>query len=125
MNATLSSEIVSYLQSRGMTLRHIGKLAGLSESFVSRVANGHRSFTIRHLEALETELGRTLPALLLEAKSGAVPRDKRPMFDEALRLLDDLGGLRGSLRPTDGRLAKSRKRAARKPAATKLRRAAM
>lgn len=94
----LSAALVTYLRGQGKTLREIGDVIGLSESFVSRVANGERSLTIDHLAAFERELGEPLPALVLQAMWGREVNDEqRPAFEEALRLLRELGGFRRSL----------------------------
>jgi transcriptional regulator with XRE-family HTH domain len=97
-SSSLSASLVGYLREQGMTLRDIGAMVGLSESFISRVANGERIFTIQHLEVFESKLGQPLPALLLEAMWGRdLDARQRPAFDKALRLLQELGEFRRSL----------------------------
>ncbi|MCA9242305.1 MAG: helix-turn-helix transcriptional regulator [Phycisphaerales bacterium] len=86
---SLSADLVAYLRdSRGMSLRQIGELVDLSESYVSRVANGQRRFTLEHLDRFEKALGQPLPLLLLEACwKPKAPSGEQAMFDEALALL--------------------------------------
>ena len=43
-----------------MTLRQIGALMGLQESFICRVRKGERDFTLQRLQKLETALGKPL-----------------------------------------------------------------
>jgi transcriptional regulator with XRE-family HTH domain len=79
---TLSSDIVKYLQEQGLTLRKVGELLGLSESFISRVRKKQRSFTLDHLVRLEQATGRALPVILFEAtEPGSVPDELRPIYD--------------------------------------------
>ena len=79
---TLSSDIVKYLQQQGLTLRKVGDLLGLSESFISRVRKKQRSFTLEHLVKLERATGRALPVILLEAtEPNSVPDELRPIYD--------------------------------------------
>lgn len=79
---TLSSDIVKYLQQQGLTLRKVGDLLGLSESFISRVRKKQRSFTLDHLVRLEQATGRALPVILLEAtQPSSVPDELRPIYD--------------------------------------------
>jgi transcriptional regulator with XRE-family HTH domain len=97
-NLTLSMALVEYFREQGRTLRDIGELVGLSESFISRVANGHRSFTIDHLEEFERRLGQPLAALLLDARwRSSIPAERREQFEEVLTMLRDLAGLRAGL----------------------------
>ncbi len=78
---TLSSDIVKYLQEQGLTLRKVGELLGLSESFISRVRKKERSFTLDHLVKLEQATGRALPVILFEATApGSVPDELRPIY---------------------------------------------
>ncbi|NOT02708.1 MAG: helix-turn-helix transcriptional regulator [Phycisphaerales bacterium] len=95
---TLSMALVDYLREQGRTLHDIGDMIGLSESFISRVANGHRGFTIDHLEAFERNLGQPLAALLVEARwRNSIPEEMRGKYEEVLTLLRDLAGLRTQL----------------------------
>jgi transcriptional regulator with XRE-family HTH domain len=85
---TLSSDIVRYLQEQGLTLRKVGDLLGLSESFISRVRKKQRSFTLDHLVRLEQATGRALPVILLEAtQPSSVPDELRPIYDAFRNLL--------------------------------------
>ncbi len=79
---TLSSDIVKYLQSQGLTLKKIGEMLDLSESFISRVRRRQRSFTLDHLVKLEQATGRALPIIMLEAtEPSSVPVALRPIYD--------------------------------------------
>ncbi|HRX86372.1 MAG TPA: helix-turn-helix transcriptional regulator [Phycisphaerae bacterium] len=115
----LSSALVAYLRREGKTLREIGEMVGLSESFVSRVANGERSFTIEHLALFEAALGEPLPALVMQAMwTHDLRPEQQADFDTALELLRDLGGFRRSLQASDRAErpgASSAKPARRKP----------
>jgi transcriptional regulator with XRE-family HTH domain len=95
---SISQAVVEHLRGQGRTLAEIGEMVGLSESFLSRVASGQRSFTLEHLERFEQRLGQPLPALLLEAEwRDAVPEERRGEFEEMLSLLRELGGMRAAL----------------------------
>ena len=84
-DTSLSADIVRQLQQEGMTLKQIGHLVGLSESYVSYVRKGVRSFTVARLRKLEKALNRPLPLLLLQAlHEHSVPKGLRPQY-EALR----------------------------------------
>lgn len=102
-HVSLSADLVRYLRvQRALTLRQIGELVDLSESFISRVAAGERSFTIEHLNRFEQVLGAPLPVLLLEAVwQQQVTPDKRAMFDEGLRLIREAAALAGGLAAGD------------------------
>lgn len=94
----LSAALVAHLRRDGKSLRQIGEMVGLSESFVSRVAKGERSFTIEHLALFEEALGEPLPALIMQAMwSHDLPARQQREFDAALELLRTLGGFRQSL----------------------------
>ncbi|OHB65959.1 MAG: hypothetical protein A2Y77_05135 [Planctomycetes bacterium RBG_13_62_9] len=96
---TLSSDIVKYLQEQGLTLRKVGDLLGLSESFISRVRKKQRSLTLDHLVKLEQATGRALPVILLEATElSSVPDKLRPIYD-AFRNLFVGGEERGTNPP--------------------------
>ncbi len=88
-SVSLSADLVAHLRdTQGMSLRQIGELVDLSESYVSRVANGQRRFTLEHLDRFEKALGQPLPLLLLEACwKPKAPTEQQAMFDEALALL--------------------------------------
>ncbi len=88
---TISHNIVKYLQGEGLTLRKIGILMGLSESFVSRVSNGQRSFTLDHLSKLEKALEKPLPAILIESTPlKSVHKDLRPIYSAFHKFLSQL-----------------------------------
>jgi plasmid maintenance system antidote protein VapI len=82
-----SMDVVEYFRGQGSSLQEIGEWLDLSESFVSRVARGERSFTLAHLARLERIVGTSLPLLLLEARRKDVPEQHREMYEEAIRLL--------------------------------------
>jgi transcriptional regulator with XRE-family HTH domain len=88
IEANLSADLVKYLQTRGMTLRQIGEIMGLSESFVSRVAAKKRGLTIEHLLRLQDAMDKPLPLLLLEATSqDSVPAPLAPLYEKARQVL--------------------------------------
>jgi len=88
VKATLSSDLVKHFQKRGMTILEIAKLTGLSESFISRVANRERSFTIDHLVKIERSVRQPLPLLLLEALSQeSIPTGLLPLYQTTRSLL--------------------------------------
>lgn len=89
--SAISAHIVRHLHDQGMTLKEIGSLMGVKESFVSRVRHGQRSFTLEHLTKLEKALGKPLPAILVHATPvESVPKELRPLyaaFDDFLAAL--------------------------------------
>jgi transcriptional regulator with XRE-family HTH domain len=97
--ASLSSDLVWYLRhQQGKTLRQIGEMIAVSESYVSRVANGERNFTIEHLVMFERMLGQPLPILLLEAVwKGRVPAESRGVFEKGVELLREGASLEQAL----------------------------
>ncbi len=79
--SAISTRIVKHLHAQGMTLKEIGALMGLKESFISRVGKGQRSLTLEHLTRLEDALGKSLPAILVHATPlDSVPKKLRPMY---------------------------------------------
>lgn len=79
--SAISAHIVRHLRDQGMTLKEIGALMGVKESFVSRVRHRQRSFTLDHLTKLETALGKPLPAILVHATPvESVPKKLRPLY---------------------------------------------
>lgn len=78
-----------------MTLRRIAEIMNLSESFISRVANKRRSFTVEHLLQIASSVGKPLPILILEVTSQeAVPEHLAPLYEKARSVLlaaSDLG----------------------------------
>ncbi|KPJ54949.1 hypothetical protein AMJ47_02670 [Parcubacteria bacterium DG_72] len=66
----LSSKIVKYLNSEfGYSLKEIGELAGgLSESYMSRIKNGKRSFRLAHLIALECNFDESISSFIKDAR---------------------------------------------------------
>lgn len=75
-----------------MTLRQIGKVAGgLSESFISRVANGQSNFTCEHFEEIEKNLGQPIAFLFLSATpTERIPEEKRELHKTFLRLVQKM-----------------------------------
>lgn len=68
-----------------MTLRAIGALMGVKESYISCVKNGTRDLTIARLLKLEESLGIALPYLFAEAVDlESVSQELRPQYN-ALR----------------------------------------
>lgn len=92
---TVSSAIVRHLQDEGMTLKDIARLLGLSGSFISRVRNKQRSFTLEHLTTLERVIKKPLPIILIEAAElSSVPEDLRPIYAAFRELFIGLQRLR-------------------------------
>ncbi len=88
IEANLSADLVRCLQSQGMTLQQIADTMGLSESFISRVANKKRSLTIEHLLRLQEAVDKPLPLLLLEATSqDSVPQPLASLYEKARAVL--------------------------------------
>jgi transcriptional regulator with XRE-family HTH domain len=95
---SLSMRLVEWLKRQGKAQKDIAALLEVSESFISRVASGHRSLTIDHLAVLEDRLKLPLPVLLLESELAEqkVP-EKRAVLNEALSLLRKSLTLRSEL----------------------------
>jgi len=90
---SISYDVVRYLQKQNMTLKEIGKLMGLGESFISRVLHKQRSFTLRDLSRLENAIGKPLPMILLEATEvNSVPKEFRKGYAAFRKVLSDLAG---------------------------------
>lgn len=95
VHPAVSSDIVRYLQDQGMTLRKIGGILRLSESFISRVRNGQRSFTLEHLTRLERAIKKPLPIILMEATQlNSVPKEVRHVYAAFRDFVAGLGRLR-------------------------------
>lgn len=93
ISRVISSEIVKYLRKR-RRLNEISTMAGLSESFLSHIGKGERTFKLEHLLRLEKALGEPLPLLLLEATDeDSLTEEMRELY----RSLRDL--LKGSSHP--------------------------
>jgi len=76
-----------------MTLREIGELMGLKESFISRVRKGERSFTLQRLQKLETSLGKPLTMILIEATPvESAPKELKPLYAAFRGFLATLDG---------------------------------
>lgn len=72
-----------------MTYKKIGEMIGCSESYISRVANGERAFTLEHLTLLEKKLNKPVPLLLLEATNiEDVAPDMKPLYKYMSELMD-------------------------------------
>ncbi|MBN2210161.1 MAG: helix-turn-helix transcriptional regulator [Sedimentisphaerales bacterium] len=73
-----------------MTLKQIGQLIGVSESFISRVANRQRNFTTKHLIDFEAALGRPVALLLLSTTPrNSIPQNMRRAYDMLVKLLEN------------------------------------
>ncbi len=80
-HSAISTRVVQYLHGQGMTLKEIGSLMDVKESFISRVRTGERSLTLDHLTKLEKALGTSLPAILVHATPlDSVPKKLRPVY---------------------------------------------
>jgi len=90
-----SAEIVEYLRGQGKTLKEIGRLTGLSESYVSRVGQGDRNFRVDHLVRLEETLGAPLPLLLIEATAAnSLPKSLSKAYEQLKKALKRSAQLR-------------------------------
>jgi transcriptional regulator with XRE-family HTH domain len=89
-----SQDVILYLRKQGKTLAQIGKMLGVGESYISRVAAGSRSLTLRHLERMAGKMKMTLPELFLTATPiESVPKKFRKLYTgylDVLRLSDRL-----------------------------------
>ena len=88
----LSRDIVNLLIDRGMTVTGIAEMLGVTKSYISRVKNGKRKFTLDHMSTLEKKLKVSLLVLLMQS----IPRESvspalRPLYDETLRMLKITG----------------------------------
>jgi transcriptional regulator with XRE-family HTH domain len=82
VNPKLASNIVKILNKEGRTLKEIGGLMKLSESYISLVKNELRSFTIERLSMLEKALKQPLPILIIKANDYEdTPEELRPGYD--------------------------------------------
>jgi transcriptional regulator with XRE-family HTH domain len=98
-----SIDVVHFLHGKGKTFKSIGKLLGVGESYISRVARGQRKFTIDHLQRLAKELDKSLPELLLLATPmDAVPRSLRSNYKLLLKALGTSERLQASLAEAEG-----------------------
>jgi plasmid maintenance system antidote protein VapI len=87
-SATLSANVVKYLQEEGHTQRSIGHLLEVHESYISHVLKGNRNFTIDHLERLAEVLDTTLPELLaLATPLESIPKSRRKTYEALLKSL--------------------------------------
>lgn len=59
---------------RGLTLRELGKRAGVSERFLVQLEGGDGNISVARLEDVGEALGTTAAALLAEGERGAAPR---------------------------------------------------
>lgn len=91
-----SAKVVSYLR-KTRSLKEIGELTGCTESFISLVGSGKRSFTIDHLLAIETSLAKPLPLLILESLEGSVSKKIKSQYDKLRSIYEKSYKLRSSL----------------------------
>ena len=96
ISKTLSSSIVAYLQKeKRMTLKQVGALMGLSESFVSHVRKGNRNFTIARLRELEKSLNQPLPLLFLATiDKKSIPKKLKPQYEALSKALSKSAAMR-------------------------------
>jgi transcriptional regulator with XRE-family HTH domain len=76
---SLSASIVKALRDEGRTLKEIGDLLGLSESFMSRVARGERNLTVAHIERLQQVVEEPFMLRVLES----MQHSAKPKFSKA------------------------------------------
>jgi transcriptional regulator with XRE-family HTH domain len=96
INSFLSRNIVTTIhQQQGRTYKMIGDMIGCGESYISRVANGKRAFTLKHLAALEKKLGKPMPLLILESTDiNNLTPEMKPLYEYLLKLMS-------GVRPTE------------------------
>ena len=88
---SISAEVVEFLQNKDMSLSKIAQLTGLSKSYISRVKNRERSFTVATLSKLEDRLELPLPLLLLKAtKLQSIPQKLRKSYRALQNAIDKL-----------------------------------
>jgi transcriptional regulator with XRE-family HTH domain len=83
-------DLINYLRSqKNMTLKEIAELAGLTESYMSRVASGESPLTRKPLGRLLKNLGEPLAYLLLRATpKESIRQEDRELHEHILRILD-------------------------------------
>ena len=85
---TISAKIILQLQKNGMTLKQIGSIMGLSESYISYVKQGKRNLTIERLRKLEKDLKKPLPLIFLEATEGnLIPNELKNQYVKIRQVL--------------------------------------
>ena len=108
---TLSTDVIRYLQAKGLTQREIARKMAVTESFISHVVKGNRNFTIEHLESLAVMEEMTLPELLASATPiEAVPKEHRKAYGLLLEGLKASNELRNHLKQKEKRSRTSLKR---------------
>ena len=82
IRTTISSDIVNYLRTEeALSLKEIGDELNLSKSFISRVWQGKRNFTLKDLSKLEIAMGEPLPILLVKSINlKSVPKELRSKY---------------------------------------------
>lgn len=84
----VSSGVVRLLCDRGMNLTEIAELLGVTRSYISRVKNGTRSFTLDHLVTLQRKTGQPLPLLLLQATPASdIPKELKALYRSTEKIL--------------------------------------
>ncbi len=105
VSTRLSADIVDYLLANDFSLTELAGLIGVTKSFLSRVRSRQRSFTVDHLVALESVLGKPLPLLLLEATPrSTLSQGLAPLYDATV------SAMRSSIAPAKARSTSKRKR---------------
>ena len=78
------SDIIEFLHDKvGQTYKQIGKKIGLSESMISRVANGKRALSLERFIKISEAYKIPIPVLLVVAvKEEHIPKQLRPGYEE-------------------------------------------
>ena len=98
LGARFDRVLVNYLRSeKDMTFKKIGELAGLSESQISRAANGISELPRKPLGRLLRNLGVPLKYLLFEIEQNKTLPDKERELDEDIRRIIERSGRFGDL----------------------------
>jgi transcriptional regulator with XRE-family HTH domain len=96
LDPTISSNIIRFLQKKDekilnkdeKTLRKIGELMDLSESYISYVKKGERGLKLKRLLLLEKSLNMPLTELFMQStKSGDIPKNLRHQYEQLLDII--------------------------------------
>lgn len=95
---TVSQNVVKYLQKKHhLSLKQIGELMGLGESFISLVGKGRRALTMQRLLMLEETLGEPLAVILAEATPvDSAPPKLRPFYAAFREFVSSFGESTGT-----------------------------
>ena len=79
------------MHTMGMSQTRLAQLLGVTQGYISRVVNGHKNFTIEHLETLSDRVHMPMAVLIYKASRAPVPADPQERaVDEKLAELMEL-----------------------------------